>query len=145
MKNGFTLVFVLLMSTGFFVSCSKEDHTKEQNSSSHEDGPHGGHLVELGSAGHLELIHSHEKGTVHAYITGPDPKQPLNLEKPPELKIITKDGQKVVAMKPKGALPAAEFEASDEAFKVEHLEGRIAITIGEKTFNPDLEETHHDD
>ena len=62
------------------------------------------------------------------------------------LRFRPEDGQKVLAMTPAGgSLPAAEFEASGASFDVDHLEGRIAIVINGKTYNPDLEETHHDD
>jgi hypothetical protein len=37
---------------------------------------------------------------------------------------------------------ASQFEGADEALKADPLEGRIALTIGDKKYNVDLKHEH---
>ena len=88
-------------------------------------GPHGGEVQELGDPEdtHVELVHDQANGKVTLYLLGKDQKTPVFIKQVPKVNLKAKDGNKQVEMK------AAQFEASDEGFKADPLDGRIAITL----------------
>jgi hypothetical protein len=141
------LVCLLVTALPNLVSCGgehKDDHDTDASGTREADadheGPHGGHLVKLGSAGHLEFLHDPKTGMATLYLTGPNATAPLTPDAPPTLKLVTPDGQRVLNLTE--AAPGT-FTATDAVLRVDHLEGRIAVTIAGVPFNPDLEETHH--
>ncbi|MCA9319953.1 MAG: hypothetical protein KDB53_04425, partial [Planctomycetes bacterium] len=101
-------------------------------------GPHGGTLLELGTAAHLEYLHDATKGRVTLYFTGSDAKSPLDPDQPPTLVLSAEGGPVVVRLEASTA--AATYAASHDALRSDHPEGRISVTIAGKTYNPDLEQ-----
>ncbi len=114
-----------------------EEHKHEHGAA----GPHGGEVQELGDKDdtHVELVHDHANGKVTMYLLGKDQKTPVFIQQAPKINLKAKDGNRQVGM------TAAQFEASDEGFKADPLDGRIAITLPDgKQYNVRLDE-HHDD
>lgn len=144
----YATLFPIAIASLVLAGCGGDDHdhphTPAGSGGGHAHGPHGGHLLELGDAGHLEWVHDAAAGSVRLHLTGPDAKSPLVVARPPEIKLQTKEGLKVVAAVPVGGSSegASEYTAVDPALRTEHPEGRITIEIGGKVFNPDLELTH---
>lgn len=124
------------------------DQTKEKGGAhAHApDGPHGGHLIELGTVAHLEMVHDTAAGKVTAYFFGADGESVLAIPGAPELKLVTHDGPKVLRMEPVASSDgkASEFSVVDHVLEHEHLEGRITVEIEGQTYNPDLEAGAHD-
>jgi len=109
------------------------------------EGPHGGHVLEVGShVAHLEVIHDDDSGKMTIYVLGEDLKTPLALAAAPQIKLSTNDGPKVVTTRPQDANggKSSVFSATDAALKG-HLHGRISVEIGGKTYNPELEHEDH--
>jgi hypothetical protein len=109
-------------------------------------GPHGGHLIEVGDhVAHVEFLHDPKAGTVTLHVvTGKDPNTPLKLTHAPDLKLVTRKGPKVLPTKPVGgdAHGASQFQVTDPLLQVDPLKGRIALEIGGKAYNPELEGAH---
>lgn len=109
-----------------------------------DEGAHGGELVELGTAAHLEFVRKEATGEVTLYITGPDGKAPLAIADAPEIKLATDAGPKVITTTAaKGADgKASEFTAKDDALKAHEVAGRVSVKVGGKLFNPEIHEVH---
>ena len=139
--------FVTLVALGLFgllsVAC-EHDHDQEHSTEDedhHETGtPHHGQLVDLGSAGHVEIVHEHEAGTVTLHFTGPDAEAALAVDSAPEIKLMTNDGPRVLTTQASEG-SSSTFVVTDEALHAESLDGRLSVVIGGQTFQPDL---HHD-
>ncbi len=111
----------------------------------HEPGPNGGDVYDLTPVGHIETLHSHQDGEIRIFLTGPDARSALKIDKAPQVKLVTDDGPLVIDMNPAGgSLPASEFDAKHAALAVEHPKGRLSIDAGGKSFNPDLSDLGHD-
>ena len=140
---------LVLLASGCGKGDEDHDHAAHGDSghSEHSDeGSHGGHLVELGSAAHLEFVHDSEAGTVTIFLTGPDGKTPLVIPKAPILKLQTAQGQKILPTSPtSGSGAASSFSLSDAALKSEELSGRLATEIEGKTYNSLLKDLHDHD
>ncbi len=122
-----------------------DEHNESAETNGHaEEGPNGGHLLEVGShVAHLEILHDEDAGTLTLHVLGPDGKTPLPISKPPQLKLSTDSGPRVIATKPQGRTgsKASVFAVTDAALKSEP-EGRITLEIGGKVYNPELEHDH---
>lgn len=129
-------------------ACSDEKHGTEPSKASaathgHE-GPHGGHLVEVGDhVAHLEVMHDEAAGKMTIYVLGPDAKSALTGANAPQVKLTTDAGPKVLSTTAISGEPGA-FAVTDQALKVHGPEGRISIAIGGKNYNPALEHHHED-
>lgn len=112
----------------------------------HDDkpGPHGGEMQELGDpeGTHVELIHDHAAGKTTLHLVAKDEKSPVAIKDAPRINLRAKSGNKQIAMKavePDGDGAASHFEAADDAFKADPLDGRIAILKGGKQYNVKLD------
>lgn len=139
-----TFLALLLPACGNDAAGSAGDHPDE--GPSHE-GTHGGTIVDLsGGAGHLEVVHDEEAGTVTLYVLGAeDTTTPMPIAGTPELRLMTEDGQKIVKTEPRDPTDgkAAVFRAEDPALKVHELKGRIALAIEGVEHNPDIPHGDH--
>ncbi|MAE77415.1 MAG: hypothetical protein CMJ85_11160 [Planctomycetes bacterium] len=107
-------------------------------------GPHGGKVLEVGAhVAHLEIAHDEAAGKMTIWVLGPDLATPLKLAKPPQLKIASADGPRVIDSKP-GAAAAGDsiFVAIDKALAEHAPEGRITVEINGKVYNPALTHDH---
>ncbi|MGE3424777.1 MAG: hypothetical protein AB7N24_22230 [Dehalococcoidia bacterium] len=138
----------LLTLLGACNSDEGKHHDEPAEASGHADeGPNGGHLLEVGShVAHLEVIHDEGTGTITLHVLGSDAKTPFPIAKPPQLKLITDAGPRSLAMKSKGRAGAesSTFSVTDPVLRNE-LEGRVSIEIAGKIYNPDLEHDHDED
>jgi hypothetical protein len=76
---------------------------------------------------------------VTLYFTGPDAKAPLDVDAPPDLKLVTAAGPRVIPTSASPNAPGSSmFMATDEALGAKDLDGRLSIVIGGKTFQPDI-------
>lgn len=112
----------------------------------HDDapGPHGGEVQELGDpeGTHVELIHDHAAGKTALHLVAKDGKSPVAIKDAPKINLKAKSGNKQIVMKavnPGQDGAASHFEASDEGFKADPLDGRIAILKGGKQYNVKLD------
>jgi len=113
---------------------------------SHPSAPHGGEILELGTSGHLELVHDGSVGLVKLYVLGADAKTPLPIEKAPALKIEVNGVTQLVPTQPVGGSggKTAEFTATADSLKGGHLHGRVTVEIGGSVHNPDIGHSHDD-
>jgi hypothetical protein len=114
-------------------------------SEGHAQGPHGGHILEVGShVAHLEVLHDEDAGTLTIYVLGGDLETPLAIATAPQIKLATNDGPKVVKTEPQEATDGKStvFTATNAALKG-HVHGRVTVEIGGKTYNPELEHEDH--
>lgn len=108
------------------------------------EGPHGGHLLEVGDhVAHLEVMHDEAAGKMTIYVLGSDAKSALTDAKAPQVKLSTDSGPKVLSTTAVSGAAGA-FAVTDPALKAHGPEGRISIEIGGKTYNPALEHDHKD-
>ena len=140
-------LIALLTVLALIAGCDNHDHSGEgtdvdDHGHSHEAGPHGGPILDLGSGGHLEVVHDDEAGSVKLYLLGGDMKSPVAIADTPVMKLTTPTGQKVLTLNAEGELPADTFSLTHDALKTGELMGRITIKIEGKTYNPDLEAAH---
>ena len=137
-----------VLTTAFLVGCSGEDKSEpvtQPPEQSHAEGPHGGHLLEVGAhVAHLEVLHDEAAGKMTIYVLGPDETTALQVEKPPELKLSTETGPKVLVTIPQDAAGgrSSTFTVTDEALRGHGSPGRISIEIDGKVYNPDIEHHH---
>jgi hypothetical protein len=105
------------------------------------DAKHGGEVVELGEhEGHLEIVHEESTGTITAYVYDADMK-PVAVEAP--VINLAKGGVQVPMTPLSGAGPKTDaWKATHEALKVEPLDGRIRLKIGDRTYQASLEHEH---
>jgi len=153
-------LFVLTLSLACTLGCAKpadnaappkaadtghDDHA--------EEGPHHGHLVELGQGEyHAELTHDDATKTITVYLLGPDAKTPVVIAEPEitlNLKTSAEPAQvKLVAAPQEGeaAGTSSRFTLVDEK-TLELLEApktstRLNVNIDGKVYSGTLE--HHD-
>lgn len=120
------------------------------------DGPHGGHLIELGNEEyHAELAHDDKTHTVSIYLLDATAKKAVPIDaKEVKVNLVVggKPSQYSLPAKPLEGEPAGQssrFELADEAF-MEALEakttkGRLSVTISGKDFSGAIEHHEHDD
>ena len=117
-----------------------EEHKHEEHKA-----PHGGPLLEVGEEeAHLELVHDEKAGKLTLYLLGKDAKTPVAIKDAPKVNLKTDKGPKQIetkAVEAKDGL-ASCFEATDDALKADPLNGRIALTLGEKKYNVELKHEH---
>ncbi|MCK6474424.1 MAG: hypothetical protein L6R28_22125 [Planctomycetes bacterium] len=139
-----------------FSGCGAKTAATEKTTASTSDGHahaehahkgiHGGKMIALdGEKAHIEFVHHAAEGEADLYITGPDGKTALPLEKAPNLKLMTDDGPKVLKCEPSGGSEgkASQFTASGDALKKDPLKGFIAVEVDGASFSPALPEEHH--
>ncbi len=119
-------------------SLLSEEHKGHEHGAA---GPHGGEVQELGDKDgtHVELVHDHTNGKTTLYLLGKDQKTPVFIQQAPRINLKAKDGNRQVEMR------ASQFEASDEGFKTDPIDGRISIELDGKKYNVKLDAHHHDD
>jgi hypothetical protein len=153
MRNQIPIVLTFLavstlLACGNDASSSDKGKNPAGDATAHShEGAHGGGLVELGTAAHLEFVRKEATGEVTLYVTGPDGKSPLAIVDAPEIKLATAAGQKVLTTTPSNPVDgkASEFTAKDDALKAHQIGGRVSITVGGKLFNPQIVADHDHD
>lgn len=123
----------------------KEEHKHED-----KPGPNGGEIQEIGDKNdtHAELKHDHTNGKTTLWIVGSDLKTLVAIKDAPKINLKAKDGNKQIEMKPVNVKDgaASQWEASDENFKQDPLDGRISIKLPDgKKYNVKLDAHHHDE
>jgi hypothetical protein len=131
-----------LLAAVALCSCSKEQD-RGGGAHGHVHGPHGGHLVELGTQhqAHLEVAHDAAAGTMRIWVLAGDAKTALAATRTPEVKLTTASGPKLLPTKAEDATNAA-FAVTDDALKGGEPKGRITVEIDGKVYNPDLPDAH---
>tara|TARA_R110002072_G_scaffold65778_19_gene162333 strand:- start:17514 stop:17966 length:453 start_codon:yes stop_codon:yes gene_type:complete len=118
------------------------DHSSEEDAGHSTEGPHGGDLIEVGAeVAHLEVIHDEDAGTITFHVLGPDGKTAMSLADAPELKLTNGDAPQAFTLVSANDENNA-YTITDDALKVHGPEGRITITLGGKTYNPELLHDH---
>ncbi|MCC7140021.1 MAG: hypothetical protein IT460_16495 [Planctomycetes bacterium] len=104
-------------------------------------GRHGGELLELGEhEGHVEIVHEESTGTITAYVSDADMK-PIAVEAP--VINLTKGAVQVSMTPLSGSGPKTDaWKATHEGLKIEPLDGRIRVKIGDRTYQVSLEHEH---
>ncbi|MEM7262085.1 MAG: hypothetical protein AAF488_08845 [Planctomycetota bacterium] len=142
-----TLTLLTVCGLLFSIGCTAESPSGDGHDHGHSHGEpqHGGMLIEVeGEAGHLELVHDATSGLATLYVTGPDAKTAMVIAAP-ELKVTSAEGPVVIPMTAVGEKDgmASQFKASHDALKKEPIDGRVSLKIGDKSYNPVIEESHH--
>lgn len=130
------------------------DHAAEAEHEHPTEGPHGGHLIELGEEEyHAELTHDEATHTVTVYLLDAAGKVAVPIEQDSLTLQLFQDGQFVdYELKPSGETSpagASEFSiqnepATDALLHAEQLRGRLRVTIGGKQYNAIIEHAAHD-
>jgi hypothetical protein len=132
------------------------DHGSETAHAHPTDGPHGGHLIELGNEEyHAELLHDESTHTVTVHLLDAAGIQPVAISEPEIIVQLFQDGQFVrYALKavqgpavPAGA--ASQFEIVDEALcdalcHENELRGRLQVTINGTPYTGTIEHSSHE-
>jgi hypothetical protein len=119
------------------------------------EGPHGGHLIELGDEEyHAELLHDEATHTVSIHMLDATGKEEITIDLPEITMQLFQDGQFVkYALKAVpgegGAAGASEFAIVDEKLcdallHGEEVSGRLQVTIGGKAYTGNIEHHAHD-
>jgi hypothetical protein len=129
------------------------DKKVDDHDHAHE-GPHGGHLIELGGSEeyHAELAHDDKTNTVTIYLLGSNAKDKVTSAEKELTLNLTVAGKplqfKLPAAPDEGdaAGESSRFQLSDasllEAIEAEGAKGRLNVKIGDKSYSGDVE--HHD-
>jgi hypothetical protein len=137
----YVAAFVLSVSCGIRAA---DDHGHEHA----KPGPNGGELQEAGDKdGHqIEAKHDHKNGKTTIWILAKDLKTAVAIKDAPKINLKAKDGNKQIEMKAvnekDGA--ASQWEASDEGFKQDPLDGRISIKLADGNKYSVKLDAHHD-
>ncbi len=133
------------------------DHGDDAGHEHPTEGPHGGHLIELGNEEyHAELLHDENTHTVTIHLLDGPAKQTVAVPLPEITLQLFRDGQFVkYALKaaqgpgnPAGA--ASRFEIADAALcdalcHEDEIRARLQVTINGKPFTGTIEHTSHGD
>lgn len=123
-----------------------DDHVPEH------DGPHGGHVIELGRSHkyHAELVEDEKAESVTVYILDKDLKE-LAIEQPSIAMNVTVDGQAEsfqLMAEGANARKASSFKAADHApFEALHehdATGKLRVTIADTPYTAEVGHHHHD-
>jgi hypothetical protein len=132
-----------------------DDHAAKEGGHPTE-GPHHGHLVELGEEEyHAELVHDKVLKSVIIFLLDKDAKgQATSTDKEVILNLVV-DGkpiQKKIAANPQGGEPEGEssrFITVDaeliETLEAEETSGRLTVTIGGKEYSGKIEHSKHEE
>ncbi len=119
------------------------------------EGPHGGHLIELGNEEyHAELLHDEQTHTVTVHLLDAAGKQPVSV---PQMEItmqLFQDGEfvsyalKAVPAEGDATGAASEFQIVDDALCDElsgqhELRGRLQVTIDQQPYTGTIEHGSH--
>lgn len=133
------------------------DHGDDTAHAHPTEGPHGGHLIELGNEEyHAELLHDEGTQTVTVHLLDAAAKQPVAISQTEIALQLFQGGQFVkYALKavrgpgdPQGA--ASRFEVVDAALcdalcHEDEARGRLQVTINGKPYTGTIEHTSHGD
>lgn len=120
------------------------------------EGPHGGHLIELGNEEyHAELLHDEKSHTVTVHLLDGAGKQPVAVSQPEIVVQLFQDLEfvkyslKAVRDPADAAGTASEFETVDDALcdalsYEEEILGRLQVTIEGKSYTGTIEHSSHD-
>lgn len=126
------------------------DHDHDHAHGEEHQGPHGGHLIELGRNHeyHAELVDDEQAGTVTVYILDKDLMELLIEQQAITLNLVVEGETKtfeLTAADGSGAM-ASRFEAADKAvFEALHeleASGKLRVMINGSPYSGDIE--HHD-
>jgi hypothetical protein len=130
------------------------DHGAEAEHAHPTEGPHGGHLIELGDEQfHAELLHDEATHTVTVHILDASGKKPVAIEQDALSLQIFQDGKFVnYVLKPAGepgAGGASQFAITSEPLTdlllhEENVQGRLRATIDGNEYTGIVEHAAHD-
>lgn len=132
------------------------DHANEVVHAHPTEGPHGGHLIELGNEEyHAELLHDEATHKVTIHLLDSSGKEPVRQPLPEITMQLFKDGQFVsytLKAVPKPDTPngaASTFEVVDAGLcdtlcHAETVKGRLQVTIAGKPYTGTIEHDSHD-
>lgn len=121
------------------------------HSHSHEEGPNGGHLIELGGEKyHLEWLHDDEAKTLTFYVLDAEGKNEVPIAAENIAVNFSVDGAtktfEVPAVREEGATETAKFEITDEdlyaLITADEAEATVVLDINGESFEGEIE--HHD-
>ena len=115
----------------------------------HEEGPHGGHIIELGGVHHAEVTHDDDAQLVAVYLLAGDLKTPVSSSEKELAVNLTIDGQpkqfKLARAPQQGDAEgqSSKYELKDaallEALEAASTKGRLQVTIDGKSYSGDIE------
>ncbi len=120
------------------------------------EGPHGGHLIELGNEEyHAELLHDEQAHTVTVHLLDAAGKQPVAAGQPEIMVQLFQDRQfvsyalKAVPKAGDAADTASEFQIVDQALcnilsHEDKVRGRLQVTIDQQPYTGTIEHESHD-
>ena len=127
--------------------------TGELDHGGEHQGPHGGHIIELGRNHeyHAELVENEEAGTVMVYILDKNMKE-LGIDQASIMMNLLVDGQaksfELTAAEPTAGI-ASMFGMTDktlfEALHDHEASGKLRVTINGSPYTGDVEHHHHGD
>lgn len=165
MRHSFITICIVLTSALLFAAgCGSDEgdsqeYGKSKDSSTkpahvHEEGPHGGHLIELGEEEyHAELVFDKESRKTTLYVLGSDPHDAHPIDaKEIEFHLEAGDDYKELMFAadrqeedPEGKSSRFVLAADDLPEEIDDEEkfvGHIDITIGDKVFEGEVEHDH---
>jgi hypothetical protein len=153
--------FAALLSMGIILGCGKPADDKKPAPEKHaehdhpSEGPHGGHLIELGAEEyHAELVHDDATKTVTVYLLDSKATQPVGIAETELTLNLVVDGKpqqvKLAAAPQPGDTEgnASRFSVVDEkvleALDAPKTTGRLNVTIAGKSYTGEIAHEAHD-
>lgn len=143
MKN-LVMVLVVLLFTSNWMFAEEHEHADIKPT-------HDGVILQIpDEAGMLEFVHDDKKGEITIYVLSHEGKS-KKISEAPKLNLFIKEGDKKTKKQIETTFKEANkkesdvFVAKDASLITEELEGRIAIKIGEKTYQVEIKHGHHDE
>ncbi|MDL5055715.1 hypothetical protein QQ056_19485 [Oscillatoria laete-virens NRMC-F 0139] len=140
----------LAIASVFFLGLSSLLAGEKKHDHDEKPGPNGGEVQEIGDGDdhHVEIKHDKASGKATIWILAKDVKTPVAIKEAPKVNLKSKAGNKqleMVAVKPADA-GSAQWEATDDGFKTDHLDGRLQIKLPDgKKYNVNLDAHHGHD
>lgn len=132
------------------VAEQSHDQTNQDAHNHSAEGPHGGHMIELGNeAYHAELTHDEQTHTVTVHLLDATITQPAVADQPTLILQLFQDG-KFVDYTLTAAGEASQFSLIDEKLcdallHAEEVRARLKVTIADTPYTGMIEHHAHDD
>lgn len=132
-----TLVLLALSLPGFIQAEGGHNHAPVEPK-------HGGRILHVGDhAAFFEYVHDAKAGKVTVYILDGKGEKPLGVGDAIKINVSGKNKKQIItkAIKLKDG-KSSTFEATDDALKNAHLEGKLVVKVDGKKYNVTIPHDH---
>jgi len=137
------LIMTLIMMA-MFVATFVQGEEGHSHSHGHAKikASHGGRILDVGKAAHLEYVHDAKTGKITIYVLDGEGTKALGLADAIRINVSTGKVQVVMSALNLKDGKSSTFEAQNDVLKNEHLEGKLSIKIDDKKYSVAIPHDH---